>query len=442
LRKSSFAGANIKPRMELSDEPKAGKERWLSNIFYLYLLQGLNYIIPLMVLPYLVRVLGMEEYGLIAFAQSFAQYFNVLTDYGFNFSATRFIAQNRQSPEAISRAFCRVYIIKIFLMAIGLVVLMVMLIVIPRLRHDAMFFAVAFLSVLGSVLFPTWYFQGIEKMREISFLTGAPKILSAVLLFVFVHRPQDSLLALAIQSIGIVISGILGLWLSLRDLRINFVWPSWQELRTTFEEGWHLFVSSAAISLYTNTNVFLVGFLAGNEQAGYFGAAEKMVRAMTGLVGPITQAIFPHISSLVNRSTEAALAFISRSLAWMAGLTIVPSLMMLLLAREITLLCFGASGGGSVAVVRWIACLPFLIAISNILGVQTMVPFGLDRQFSRILIGSGLLNLAIAIPLIKLFGAQGAGAAVLTTETVVTVTMFLVLRNHGIQFLRSRSTAA
>jgi polysaccharide transporter, PST family len=425
--------------MELSNEPQAHKERWLSNIFYLYLLQGLNYIIPLTVLPYLVRVLGMEEYGLLAFAQSFAQYFNILTDYGFNFSATRFIAQNKQSPKAISQVFCRVYVIKIFLMGLGLIVLATMLMVVPRLRHDAMYFAVAFLSVLGSVLFPTWYFQGIEKMREISLLTGAPKILSAVLLFVFVHHPQDSLLALAIQSMGIVVGGILGLWFSLRDLRIEFVWPSWSELRATFEEGWHLFVSAAAISLYTNTNVFLVGFLAGNEQAGYFGAAEKMVRAMTGLVAPITQAIFPHISSLASRSVDAALSFISRSLAWMAGLTIVPSLMMLLLAREITLLCFGTAAGGSVAVVRWIALLPFLIAISNILGVQTMVPFGLDRQFSRILIGSGLLNLVIAIPLIRLFGAQGAGAAVLTTETVVTVTMFFVLRNHGIQFLRSRN---
>jgi polysaccharide transporter, PST family len=428
--------------MELSQEPKGGKERWLSNIFYLYLLQGLNYIIPLTVLPYLVRVLGMEEYGLIAFAQSFAQYFNILTDYGFNFSATRFIAQNKESPDAISQTFCRVYIIKALLMGVGLVVLVMMLTLVSRLRHDAMYFAMAFLSVLGSVLFPTWYFQGIEKMREISFLTGAPKILSAVLLFVFVHRPQDSLLALAIQSLGVVVGGVLGLWVSLRDLRIHFVWPSWTELRTTFDEGWHLFVSAAAISLYTNTNVFLVGFLAGNEQAGYFGAAEKMVRAMTGLVAPITQAIFPHISSLASRSADAALSFISRSLAWMAGLTIIPSLMMLLLARAITLLCFGTSGGGSVAVVRWIAFLPFLIAISNILGVQTMVPFGLDRQFSRILIGSGLLNLAIAIPLIKLFGAQGAGAAVLTTETVVTVTMFFVLRSHGIQFFRFRSAAA
>lgn len=428
--------------MQVSQDHKAGKLRLLENIFSLYLLQGLNYVIPLAVLPYLVRVLGMEIYGLIAFSQSFAQYFNILTDYGFNYSATRFIAQNKQDADAISRAFCRVYLIKTFLMCLGLVLLLIILTTVPRFRHDALYFAAAFLAVLGGVLFPTWYFQGVEKMRYISILTGIPKILSAVLLFVFVHRPQDGLLALTIQSSGIVVAGVLGLWFSLRDLKIRLEWPPWSELRATFAEGWHLFISTAAISLYTNTNVFLVGILAGNVQAGYFSAAEKMIRAMIGVIGPIPQAIFPHINSLVSQSTEVALAFISKSLAWMAGLTIIPSLLMLLLAKPITLLCFGAAAGPSVAVVRWIAFLPFLIAISNVLGTQTMITFGLDRQFSRILIASGLLNLALAFPLIKLFAAQGAGAAVLTTETVVTLTMAFVLHSHGINVFRFRSAEA
>jgi PST family polysaccharide transporter len=440
--RSYKAGVEPTSKMEISQGRKPGKERLLDNIVSLYLLQGLNYLIPLAVLPYLVRVLGMETYGLIAFAQSFAQYFNILTDYGFNFSATRFIAQNRQSPEAISRAFCCVYLIKFFLAGIGLILLLALLTVIPRLRHDAMFFAAGFLAVLGSVLFPIWYFQGIEKMRYISFLTGAPKILSAVLLFVLVRRPQDALLAITIQSMGVVVAGALGLWFALRDIRIQFEWPSWPELRNTFEEGWHLFVSSAAISLYTNTNVFLVGMLAGNTQAGYFSAAEKMIRAMNGLIGPITQAIFPHINSLARHSADVALAFISKSLAWLAALTIVPSLVMLFLAKPITLLFFGAGGAGSVGVVRWIALLPFLIAVSNILGTQTMVTFGLDRQFSRILIASGLLNIVIAVPLIKLFAAQGAGASVLIAETVVTVTMAFVLRKHNIHVFRFRSTEA
>ena len=89
------------------------------NIFWLYALQGLNYLIPAAMLPYLVRVLGIEQYGLISFAQSIAQYFIIATDYGFNLSATRAIAQNRQDKEEVARVFWITISIKMFLLVIG-----------------------------------------------------------------------------------------------------------------------------------------------------------------------------------------------------------------------------------------------------------------------------------------------------------------------------------
>jgi PST family polysaccharide transporter len=406
--------------------------RLLHNIVSLYLLQGLNYIIPIAVLPYLVRVLGMETYGLVAVAQSFAQYFNILTDYGFNFSATRSIAQNKGEPRQISRIFCCVFLFKVGLTAVGLMVLGCVLLSVSRMRHDWTFFIYAFVGVVGNVLFPVWYFQGMERMRHISVITGATRSLSAILLFVFVHHASDGALAVAIQSLGTLLAGVIGFAVCLRSADLAFVWPSRQELRNCAVEGWHLFVSTASLSLYSNTNVFLVGVLGGNVQAGYFSAAERLVRATNGLVGPITQAVFPYISSLVVGSSEAALAFIARSLKWMSGLALLPAIAIFVLARPIAVLCFGHAAEGAIPVMRWIALLPFLVAVTSVFGVLTMLTFGLDKQFSRILIAAGILNLMIGIPLISRFAAQGAGASVLVTEAFVTVTMGLILRLHGI----------
>jgi len=145
---------------------------------------------------------------------------------------------------------------------------------------------------------------------------------------------------------------------------------------------------------------------------------------------------------LAARSRDAALALVSKSLFWMSGCSLVLSLALLVFARPLAILLFGAAAAGSVPVMRWIAALPFLIAISNVLGVQTMLTFGLDRQFSRILIGSGLLNVAVGIPLIRLFGAQGAGMALLLTETAVMTIMGIVLQNHNIRLFSPRSVAA
>jgi polysaccharide transporter, PST family len=420
----------------------AARRKLLDNIGSLYLLQGINYVIPMAVLPYLVRVLGMETYGLVAFAQSFAQYFNILTDYGFNFSATRSISLNKNDIQERSRIFCCVFLIKAILTLIGLLMLLCILLRVSRMRHDWLIYLLAFLAVVGNVLFPVWFFQGVEKMGYISVITGAAKIFSAILLFVFVHHPADALLAVAIQSSGMLLAGLVGLIACLHSMEIRLQWPLLQDLKSCASDGWHLFISMASVSLYTNTNVFLVGILAGNTQVAYFSAAEKLIRALSGMVGPITQAAFPHVNSLARASSEVALAFIGRSLKWMACITLLPAMVIFLFAGQISVLCFGHNAAGAVPVMRWIAPLPFLIAISNVLGVQTMLTFGLDRQFSRILILAGVLNILLGAPLILRFGAQGAGASVLTAESFVTLAMILVLKRKGIQIPLFEKVAA
>ncbi len=404
----------------------------IDNIFSLYLLQGLNYLIPMAVLPYLVRVLGMDQYGLIAFASSFSQYFTLFTDYGFNYSATRFIAKNRDNPLATSRMYCCVLLIKGLLTVLGAAILVTILFISPRFGHDAAFFLVGYIAVLGNALFPVWYFQGIQQMRFISIISGAAKLVSAVLLFVFVHGTNDALLAMTIQSLGLVLAGLAGLWVSLRGVWLHLQWPSLAEFKTTLVEGWHLFISTAAISLYSNTNVFLVGLLAGNVQAAYFGIAEKLIRAMAGLVAPISQALFPHVSSLVEESSEAALKFIFRTLKRLGSLTILFSVFLFVFARPIATTCFGAAALGTVPIIRWISLLPFLITMNTALGVQTMVAFELDKEFSRILIVAGITNVILAIPLILAFGAQGAGASILFIESAIALTLVIVLRRNGI----------
>ena len=117
------------------------------------------------VLPYLVRVLGMDMYGLMAFVQSFAQYFTILTDYGFNYSATRSIAQQRHDPLAVSRLFSAVFAVKLLLMLMGGLTLLVIVNVVPRFHQGSNYSLCRLHHCQGNVLFPVWYYQGIEQMR-------------------------------------------------------------------------------------------------------------------------------------------------------------------------------------------------------------------------------------------------------------------------------------
>jgi PST family polysaccharide transporter len=382
----------------------------------------------------------MEMYGLIALVQSFSQYFTIFTDYGFNFSATRSIAQ-QQDNEKISRLFCAVFSLKLLLTVLGGVILAFVVHVTPRFHSETKYFYAAYLAVIGNMLFPIWYFQGIQQMRYISAITGIARVLAAVALFFFVHAPKDAFLALIIQSGGLLLSGLTGITVALTRFQVRIIFPSICDMKDALTEGWHLFVSTAAISLYTNTNVFLVGILSGNTEAGYFSAAEKIIRAMNGLISPISQAIFPHINTLVKESRTQTLLFARKTLRYLVPITLIPSLFLLLFARPIGELCFGNDGAGAIPVMRWIALLPVIIAASNVLGLQTMIPFGLDRQFSRILVFAGIFNVLLAMVLIHFFGAEGAGASVLSTEIVVTLWMMFCLKKNGLSLFSLEHSA-
>ena len=200
-------------------------------------------------------------------------------------------------------------------------------------------------------------------------------------------------------------------------------------------EGWHLFLSTAAVTLYTNTNVVLVGLLGGVTQAGYFSAAEKIIRAAQGLLTPLTQVLFPHVNTLVRQSRERAVRFIRKSLLTIALPTFVGSLLILVSAPLLARLAFGYANSSTNNTLRWISFIPFLVAVSNIFGIQTMVVFGYEKAFSRILITAGVFNITLAWFLIRWQGAPGAGAAVLATEAFVTLTMLWYLQRVGIHLL-------
>lgn len=418
------------------------RRKLLGNIFWLYSLQGLNYLVPLAVLPYLVRVLGVERYGLIAFAQAFAQYFVILTDYGFNLSATRRIALLRDDREQVSDLYWSVLLIKCVLMLLGAIVLAALVITLPRFRADALLYVIAYIAVLGSALFPIWLFQGMEQMRYISIVSGGAKVLSAVLLFVFVHQHSDYVIALAVQSGGLLLAGIAGFWIGISHFHLSYRRPSKAQLVQTLRDGWHLFVSNAAGTLYATTNVFLVGLVAGNTQAGFFSAAEKVIRSIQGMLGPTMQAIYPHVSGLAAKSRDAAIVFIRKSLGWIALLSFLPSALLLLFAHPIAATLFGKAADGAAAPLRWMAMLPFIIAVSGVFAIQTMIPFGMEKQLSRIYIVAAAASLLLSVPLIHRLGATGGAASVFIVETCIVLAMWNVLKQAGINLWPHAATSS
>jgi len=402
------------------------------NIVSLFILQGANYLVPLITLPYLVRILGPEKYGLIAFSFAFISYFTVFVDYGFNLSATREISRHRHDHKKVSEIFSAVMFIKLAFTVTGFILLSAIASIWPMLSKEWTLISVVYLVVAGNALFPIWFFQGTEDMRSISVVSIVAKVAVVIGIFWLVHKESDYILAAGLQASSMVIAGLISLIMILGKSKITLVLPDAIQIRTQIREGWHIFTSTAAMTLYTNSNIFILGLITNNVIVGYYSAAEQLVKAAQGLMTPISQAIYPHISKLVDTSKEMALKFIHKSFIRIGLLSFSLSFLLFILAEPLVLIMLGDKFIPSIPILRVLAFIPFLVALSNVLGIQTMLTFGLKKEFSRIIITSGVINIGLIIPLVYLYGGIGAAAAVLATELIVTISMAYRLDKSGL----------
>lgn len=402
------------------------------NIVSLLFLQGANYIFPLITLPWFTRTLGPDGFGRIGFATAFCMYFSLLSDYGFNLSATRQIAIHRDNQAECSRIFWSTFTTKFILSFVGFLLLLFLCIIMPRLAQERTLLVTGYLSVVGTVLTPVWYFQGIERLTVLTKVNLTARIVTLPVIFILVRSKDDVLLAMLITSTTGLIAGCLSILAMIRLHKILWAPPSFFDIWRALHDGWHLFVSSAAVSLYTTSNTVILGFIAGNAEVGYFTAAQRLIKAAQSMVTPLSQAVYPRISHLMQSSRDDAFVLIRKVLRMQGIITLVLSLVLLIGASVAVEIAFGQSYVASVPVLRWLAPLPFFIGLSNVFGVQAMLPLGFHSAFSRILLASGLINLLIFVPLGYRFGAAGAGASVCITELLVTIAMALYLNRRAV----------
>ena len=201
---------------------------------------------------------------------------------------------------------------KLLLLIISFLLMSIIVFSFSKFRNNWLLYFFTFGLVIGNFLLPSWFFQGMEKMKYISILNIGTSIIFTVSIFIFVRGSSDFILVPLINSIGSIIMGIIGLRIIFKDFNIKFIFPSLTDIKYQLYEGWHIFISTFAVSLYTISNTFILGFFASNVIVGYYSVAERIVRMVLGLLNPISQSIYPHISSLIIKSKEEGIEFIRK----------------------------------------------------------------------------------------------------------------------------------
>lgn len=409
------------------------RHRLVKNTAALFIVQISTYAAPMLVLPYLSRILSTDHFGLIAFATSFNWYFMSLVDYGFNLTATRRIAIYRDDPGEISRIFSAVMTAKVFLTVLGFVIMLSVVLSTAKLRPNLGLFCICYMLVIGDLLFPLWLFQGLQKMGNLVWRDLCSKMLALCLIFAFVHHDRDYLWAAAFQSGSMVLAGIVGLWSVFASTPVRWVMPELRQVRSALWEGWPVFLSIAANTLTTSTDTFILGLRSGPSDVAYYSNAYRLIVALRQLVSPVVTAIYPHISHMAFNSRENAIAFLRKYALVLAAPFFVGGIILCAGAGPIVRILFSAKYVPSIPLLRILAFSPFLLALQTSYATFYMLGFGYEKQWFRIVLQTAALNFIVLIPLILLIWPPAAVSITgIVLDAFVTAATYLFFRKSSV----------
>lgn len=401
----------------------------LKNMLSMMILRGAEYVVALISMPYLVRVLGPDKFGALIFMQSIIQYYNIIIDYGFNLTASRDIAKTKY-PDDISAIFSSVMCAKIILFTVCCITTVFIIGINLRLSIipiDYKLFCAVFLNVIGTMIFPIWFFQGIQMMGYIAKCKLISIIMTTTGIFVFVRGPDDYVLAGFLQAITMLVTGLLSWVIILIQYRTLLRKTNIVEIKSRFIEGWQIFISTLFVNIYTNSNLVILRFFTTDYIVGIFGGASKLIDAIKGLAWPLCQAIYPFICQKYEENRIQFFIFTRKLLEVSTCVGLIIMLNMEFWGQWIVSFLYGPGYQKTVSILHILSVIPVFVFYSIFAGA-VLLASNAQNEYSKILmIGSGL-DIVMALIMIPLFGANGLAFTMCLVEAYVALKMFIEIK--------------
>jgi len=404
----------------------------LSNFISLAILRGSTYILPLLTLPYLIRVLGAEKFGLVMFAQAFVMFFNILVDYGFNLTATRNISIHRSNLTKVSEIFHAVYAIKILFLLLSFLIMSAIVFSFSRFSGDWGLYFVSFGLVIGQAMFPAWFFQGMEKMKFITYLTIISKVIFTLLIFVLIKDQSDYMLVPVINSLGMIIAGFLSMFIVYRTFMVPFVLPSIQEVVLELKEGFYIFIASFQSSVLANSGIFILGLLQDNTTVGYYAAVEKLAKGILGLFSPITQTLYPHTSKALKESKEKGTKLIMKYAKIVLSATLVLVAILVIFDENIVHFVLGSEIVKYSYLLQLFAIWIFFGVLNNFIGIQYLTGLGESKIYAKAFTFASMVTFAIFLIFSKYFSFDAIIYGMIIGELVLTLKMVQIIKKENL----------
>lgn len=398
------------------------------NIIMNFILTMSNIIFPLITFPYVSRVLMPVGTGKVAFATSIVSYFAMVGMLGIPTYGIRACAKVRDDKDKLSKTVQEIMVINTIAMTLSLVTYIMAIIAVPRIAQDRTLFMINIATLVFNLIGCEWLYKALEQYTYITVRSVALKFVSLVLMFLLVHQKGDYVLYGAITILASVGSNFFN-FINLRKY-LNLKWYSGMDLKQHIQPIFSFFMMTVATTIYTNLDAVMLGFMKDDAAVGYYNASVKIKAILVSLVTSMGSVLLPRLSYYVKHDKKDEFRVLTvRSLQFIGFISIPLWAYFTLFAKQGIDFLSGPDYAGAILPMQLIMPTLFFIGLSNLLGIQILVPMERENQVLKSVVLGAIVDLMINAMTIPAFGAAGAAFGTLVAEFFVVAYQIFVLRD-------------
>lgn len=397
-----------------------------SNVVYSMLLTGITYLFPLIVYPYISRVLGVANIGLVGFIDSLVTYFILISMMGISVLGIREVARSREDSRGLRRTFSGLLSLHLIVTLVCLVVMAVLALTVDELRDHRPMMYIGMCKLVCNVFLVEWFFRGIEDFRYITLRSAIIRGAYVVCVFLFVRDSSDTLVYYALTLGVVVMTAAVNMIYALRCSGFRFITEDIKVyVRPFFSLGTYMLLAAS----YTTLNVVVLGFAAGDTEVGYYSTATKLFSILMAVYTALGDAVMPRMSLLSARGIREEMSRLTRKCIVILVLFALPvTVAGELFAPEIVMLLSGPGYEGAIVPLRIIFPFVLVFGIERLLVVQVLTAAGNEKAVNRITVLAAILGIVLNCVLVPHMGAAGSAIVWVACETLVAVLAFRASR--------------
>ena len=398
------------------------------NIIWNGFLKLFGVLFPLITFPYATRCLGAESLGRVTFVGSIISYFTLCANLGIPTYGIRACSKVRDNQKDLSKTVHEIFLINVVTTIIAYAVLVGCIIFIPWFKSEKILLLVSSISIVFSCIGMDWLYSAIEEYRYITIRSFVIKIISLVVLFIFVKNENDYIAYACVSAIASVGSNIFNLF---RLKKIIILKPLGNyQFKKHLKPIFTFFATTIAVMIYTNIDTAMLGFLSNNTEVGYYAVAVKLKTVLLSVITSVGVILLPRITYYLSNNQKNLAVQLSAKTLHMILLISIPLVLFFEMNCKTSIDIF-AGAGYEPAVDSMMVLMPLLVivGVANILVYQYILPKGMEQKYCIITVISAGIDIVINLILIPSYGALGVAIGTLAAETVGLIIQIVILKN-------------